>query len=258
MLPFRFLLPNCHRAVTPHMMASTRSTCSPSSIPSPLMSDDGNGSIPSSLEVSRSRDTFHQLTLAAGRGSAVALQSINHLAQEGHADALRWLSSVATRGCVSPRAASPWLGLDDEVSSDKYPMDVLYEIGEFFLHEDAKQAVPWFFKAAKKGHVAAQWRLGCCYEKGEGITRDASQSFSWLSKAADQGHQDALDCLLFSISRGIGCGSNDKRSFQWLSNVAERGNTQVQLLLEWMHKHGKGVQPVKKEVGDRHVRLIGC
>lgn len=44
---------------------------------------------------------------------------------------------------------------------------------------------------AKEGNAEAQYRLGLCFLKGDGVKRSPSQAKFWFSKAARQGHRTA-------------------------------------------------------------------
>lgn len=45
-----------------------------------------------------------------------------------------------------------------------------------------------YIKAAKKGDADAQYRIGSCYSKGDGIEKDEKKAVNWWRKAAEQGH----------------------------------------------------------------------
>ena len=49
--------------------------------------------------------------------------------------------------------------------------------------------------AAEKGDAKAQFHLGECYYKGDGVGQDYKQAVYWWRKAADQGDEDAKNNL---------------------------------------------------------------
>ena len=53
------------------------------------------------------------------------------------------------------------------------------------------EAVTWYHKAAEQGHVAAQYKLGSCYENGYGVKKDKDRAKEWYRRAAEQGHKEA-------------------------------------------------------------------
>lgn len=68
-------------------------------------------------------------------------------------------------------------------------VDKLYEEGKKLYDEKKyEQAFPLLQKAAEKGHKKAQYRLGRCYDKGNGVEEDNKQAFIWYEKAAKQEH----------------------------------------------------------------------
>ena len=57
--------------------------------------------------------------------------------------------------------------------------------------KDSVKAAYWWHKAANQGIVEAQFNLGTCYEKGNGVTKDLSEAVKWYKMAAKQGDRDA-------------------------------------------------------------------
>ena len=55
---------------------------------------------------------------------------------------------------------------------------------------DCNCAVEYYEKAAKQGHVGAQYSLGNCYDEGKGIVQDYEKATEWYEKAAKQGHAE--------------------------------------------------------------------
>ena len=39
--------------------------------------------------------------------------------------------------------------------------------------------------------TVAQYNLGCCYEKGEGVEKDLKETVEWFRKAVEQGVEQA-------------------------------------------------------------------
>ena len=46
-------------------------------------------------------------------------------------------------------------------------------------------------KLAEDGNAEAQYRLGMCLGKGQGVSQDANEAGKWIEKAAAQGHVEA-------------------------------------------------------------------
>jgi TPR repeat protein len=70
-----------------------------------------------------------------------------------------------------------------------------YFLGEEGVLQDYQKAKKWYEKAAKQGHVDAQYNLGCCYGKGVGVSKDTNEATKWIRKAAEQGHDVAKQQL---------------------------------------------------------------
>lgn len=51
-------------------------------------------------------------------------------------------------------------------------------------------------KAAEQGDAQAQFNLGNCYAKGEGVSKDLKEAVKWWCRAADQGHAKAKEALI--------------------------------------------------------------
>ena len=45
--------------------------------------------------------------------------------------------------------------------------------------------------AAERGDAEAQYELGMCYARGDGVNKDFAEAVKWWRKAAQQGVQDA-------------------------------------------------------------------
>lgn len=60
---------------------------------------------------------------------------------------------------------------------------------------DVSQNVKEYRAAAHRNDRDAQFRLGCCYLDGLGVTPDRASAVYWLKQAAAQGHRDARNLL---------------------------------------------------------------
>ncbi len=65
------------------------------------------------------------------------------------------------------------------------------------LKKNEKEAYSWLLKAANKGHLKAQSKLGELYEVGKGVEQDTNQAVRWYKKAADGGDAQAKRALEF-------------------------------------------------------------
>ena len=56
-------------------------------------------------------------------------------------------------------------------------------------------AIEYFLKAGERGHVEAQYALGCMYENGEGSPVDIEKAIEWYNAAASWNHAAAKEAL---------------------------------------------------------------
>lgn len=137
------------------------------------------------------------------------------------------------------RTALNWLFYDsqpvivfDEVkaAAENGDIQAQYDLGELYLNSlegevNVDKAQEWLAKAAEKGHVRAQMRLGLFYQ-GNGIQGhqydDPEKMVYWLEKAAAQGD-------LFAMLSLVSIYTNFKPDFvgarKWLLKFAEMGHT---------------------------------
>ena len=60
--------------------------------------------------------------------------------------------------------------------------------GNFKNHYEV--AVEWYRKAAEAGNKNAQYELGMCYLRGEGVPKDDYTAYTWFREAGHNGHPD--------------------------------------------------------------------
>ena len=76
----------------------------------------------------------------------------------------------------------------------QYNLGLCYEKGDG-VEENYYQAVYWYKKAAERGYIDAQFNLGVCYDYGKGVEQDYVQAAYWYKKAAEQGDAMAKEAL---------------------------------------------------------------
>ncbi len=82
------------------------------------------------------------------------------------------------------------------------------------------QAVLEFVKKADQGDPAAQFQLGLCYAKGQGVEKDLARACMWYRKAAAQGYYEAQFGLALCYGRGEGVARDDVEACAYLSLAA--------------------------------------
>ena len=89
----------------------------------------------------------------------------------------------------------------------------LYEEGKALF--DAKNytaAIAKLKPAAEKGNKKAQYRMGRCYDKGNGVKEDNKTAFMWYSKSADQGYAKAQFQLAKCYMKGKGVAADQAKA----------------------------------------------
>ena len=69
-----------------------------------------------------------------------------------------------------------------------------------FMAKDIDKAVECFNDAAHRGVPEAQYELGVCYRRGEGVEQDIKTALYWYEKAADQGYLRAYHYIWYYLS----------------------------------------------------------
>jgi len=104
--------------------------------------------------------------------------------------------------------------------------------GQFLLGEmlaahgrwEFKEALEWFLKAEKQGHVAAAVRIGDFYAEGSGVERADAAAAAWYRKAADKGNAQAQSKLGAMYLEGKGVPRDPAEALFWLSVAAAQGH----------------------------------
>ena len=69
----------------------------------------------------------------------------------------------------------------------------MVDIPDTPVKRDMKKAYAYYLESAEAGFVTAQYAVGECLEKGDGVKKDKKAAMEWYKKAAEQGHLQAKD-----------------------------------------------------------------
>ncbi len=94
---------------------------------------------------------------------------------------------------------------------------------------------------AKKGDPQGQFKLGGCYDFGEGVARDQVEAVKWYRKAADQGLTLAQFRLFVCYFNGFGVPKDQVEGAKWCRMAAEQGDLSAQFALGSLYYYGTGV-----------------
>ena len=79
--------------------------------------------------------------------------------------------------------------------------------------------------AMVKKDAIAQYKLGCCYSRGNcGVNKDDSQAFKLFRMSADQGNEDALYVVALCYRDGIGTSKNEEEQKKALFAAAKKSH----------------------------------
>ena len=96
-----------------------------------------------------------------------------------------------------------------------------YWLGDYYWScNDIDECIWWFEKAAYKGHVRAQFKLGLVYDNGlyqsRDPHRDRMDALRYFRMAAEQGHADAQVALGRAMIRQSFTKEQKLESYAWL------------------------------------------
>lgn len=87
-------------------------------------------------------------------------------------------------------------------------------------------------KDADQGYDDAQFSVGSCYAKGEGVAKDVVEAVKWYRLAADQGYDKAQYALGTCYDNGVGVTKNSEEAIKWYTKAASQGNSDARELLK--------------------------
>ncbi len=154
-------------------------------------------------------------------------------------------------GAAIPSSAQPTKverGLFDQIKAqaDKGDAEAQFRVGCAYARgvgvtKDLRKAAKWHRKAAEQGLARAQHQLGQDYAEGQGVKPDDLEAAKWFKKAADQGLVEAeLDLGLCYIG-GNGLRPNGAEGVRWFRRAAEQGLPRAQYELGKCYLEGTGV-----------------
>ena len=180
-------------------------------------------------------DDHHRLWLkkAAESGNAEA-EAITGLLTADETEAVKWLVSAALKGCAM---AQYQIGLHykqgrgvpcDAVEGAKWLLAAAEQgyAGALCYLEPVPGNDPLNVRIAKqlrkdaeKGNMHAQYRLGQCYAKGEGVPQSYAEALKWYHAAEE--YAAIAECY----AKGQGVPQNHAKALEWyLKAVSDQGN----------------------------------
>ena len=123
-----------------------------------------------------------------------------------------------------------------------YKLGVCYDFGEGGLTEDDAKAVELYQKAAEVGNARAMYNLAQAYVYHQGgLTKDESKAVEWYKKAAEAGKAVAMSNLGICYQYGKGGLTKDtSKAVEWYQKAAKAGNATAMCGLGFCYQDGQG------------------
>lgn len=86
-------------------------------------------------------------------------------------------------------------------------------------------------KLAESGDPIAQYNLGICYVKGDGVPQDLAEAAKWFRNVADQGFAQGQYRLGLQYAIGHGVAKDMEEAAKWYRLAADQGYPPAQYLL---------------------------
>lgn len=107
-----------------------------------------------------------------------------------------------------------------------------YKLGRCYLKgegvaKDEVEAAKWYRKAADRGHIFAQYHLGVCYGQGQGVAKDEVEAMKWYHMAGDKGDVFAQYELGHCYAEGLGVTKDEVEAYKWYLLAAARGKSEA-------------------------------
>ena len=110
------------------------------------------------------------------------------------------------------------------------------------VEQNYAEAVKWYKKSAEQGDADAQNSLGNCYEHGDGIEQNYKEAIKWYLKAVEKEHKLAQRNLGNLYYFGYGVEQNYAEAVKWYRKSAEQGDAEAQYVLGYMYTEEQGVE----------------
>lgn len=127
-----------------------------------------------------------------------------------------------------------FLKVVDEISKNKRG---IAQNPQSTVDEDIKDLMT----AAEKDDSNAQYHLGRCYEKGDGVNKNLEVAAKWYRRAAEKGNSDAQNALGKCYYYGFGVKRDEKSAVDWFQKAAVQGHLDSQYWLGFCYINGSGV-----------------
>jgi len=178
---------------------------------------------------------FSQTTLGT-----VYAEGVQGVVEKDYPQALMWFIFAAARGDMEA------MEFRDALANRMTPAQITEAqtlVREFKPQDVYTRALQEFKTLGAQGDVAAQFRVGLIYYKGQGVQPDYPEALRWFKKAALQGHPLAQYNAGYMNEKGEGTSQDYVEAARYYRRAAEQGNQLAQYNLGNMYEKGQGVLP---------------
>lgn len=99
----------------------------------------------------------------------------------------------------------------------EFGMVLCWDVGDY------RSGLRWVKRAAKQGHLGAQYFLAAELATGEQVSRNLPEAIKWYRIAAKAGHHEAQYNLALMLWNGEGVRKSRKAAHSWLEAAAKGG-----------------------------------
>lgn len=131
----------------------------------------------------------------------------------------------------------------------EYNLGLCYYKGQG-VERDYNKAVKLFKKSAQKNNKRAQSWLGWCYYSGKGIENNINKAIQLWKKASDQGLPQAMFYLGSCYFNGEGVQQDYNKATDLFIKASEKNNTKAMFYLGYCYYKGFGVQKNEEKAID--------
>lgn len=106
-----------------------------------------------------------------------------------------------------------------------FGMARLYFYGLGGVDKNDLEAAKWYTRAAKAGHLEAQFQIARMYALGYGVDQNYREAIRWYTSAGRRGHIKAMVELGDQYANGRFIPKSERRARLWYRQAAVRGST---------------------------------
>ncbi len=176
---------------------------------------------------------FSQSTLGT-----VYAEGVQGVVEKDYPQALMWFIFAAAKGDMEA------MEFRDTLANRMTPAQITeaQKLAREFRPQDVHTKSLQESKAlAEQGDVAAQFKLGLIYYRGQGVRPDYQEALNWFKKAALQGHALSQYNAGYMNEKGEGTPQDYVEAAKYYRQAAEQGNQLAQFNLGYMYEKGQGV-----------------